>query len=156
MISPLHGSTSSPQLSPYGNPHSPQLSPNVSPVSPDVPIPPQQQQQPQPQQPQPQQPQPQPAQQPNQNMQMNAGPGGAMMADDEDGNENPRNRDWLDWLYMSMRALMLLSIVYFYSNTSRFLMVSVLGFILYLYQAGWFTPRRAEVPGKHIKTPAHM
>jgi len=82
----------------------------------------------------------------NRNVRMNAGPGAAMQEEDEDDNENPRNRDWLDWLYTSLRAFMLLSIVYFYSSTSRFIMVTILAFLLYLYQNGWFTPRRVAVP----------
>jgi len=73
------------------------------------------------------------------NVPMNAGPGPL-----QDDGGNGRNRDWLDWVYMSMRALMLMSIVYFYSSTSRFLMVSLLGFLVYLYQAGWFTPQRVQ------------
>lgn len=75
---------------------------------------------------------------------MNAGPGGGMMAPADDEDENGGNRDWLDVLYMSLRALMLLSIVYFYSSTTRFAMVAILGFIVYLYQGGWFTPRRVQ------------
>jgi len=80
---------------------------------------------------------------------MNAGPGGAALQEDEDDNDNPRNRDWLDWLYTSLRAFMLLSIVYFYSSTSRFIMVTILAFLLYLYQNGWFTPGRVQ----HVPVP---
>lgn len=72
---------------------------------------------------------------------MNAGPGGAMIQDED---ENGQNRDWLDWLYMSMRGIMLMSIIYFYSSTSRFLLVAILGLIVYLYQAGVFNMRRPE------------
>ena len=75
---------------------------------------------------------------------MNAGPGPIQGDDDNDG--NLRNRDWLDWIYMSLRGLMLLSIIYFYSSTSRFLMVLMLGTILYLYKSGWFTPQRVHIP----------
>ena len=104
----------------------------------------QQQQQPAPQGQQQVQNEP-PAQQ-NQFQQMNAGPGPLQGVDDNDN--NARNRDWLDWMYMCMRGLMLLSIIYFYSSTSRFLMVVLLGFILYLYKAGWFTPLRVQLqPG---------
>uniref|UniRef100_A0A3Q2GNH8 HERPUD family member 2 n=1 Tax=Cyprinodon variegatus TaxID=28743 RepID=A0A3Q2GNH8_CYPVA len=65
---------------------------------------------------------PNPAQDPNQEnlpanpIQMNA-QGGALLDDDE------LNRDWLDWLYTVSRAGVLLSIVYFYSSFSRFVMV---------------------------------
>lgn len=88
-------------------------------------------------------PQPQPEVQFNE-ANRNAAPGG--IQEDEEDNDNPRNRDWLDWLYTSLRAFMLLSIVYFYSSTSRFVMVTILAFLLYLYQNGWFTPRRVHVP----------
>ncbi|XP_057291360.1 homocysteine-responsive endoplasmic reticulum-resident ubiquitin-like domain member 2 protein isoform X2 [Hydractinia symbiolongicarpus] len=107
------------------------LSPGVAaPQEPPQELAPQEQQQAQPGNPQ------------NENIRMNAGVGGPMVQEDEEENDNPRNRDWLDWLYMSLRLLMFLSIIYFYSSTSRFLMVTILGFIVYLYQGGWFTPRR--------------
>jgi len=70
--------------------------------------------------------------------------------EDEDEEGRVRERDWLDWVYMLMRATMLMAIVYFYSTTSRFLLVSLLGFIIYLYQAGWLTPRRRVVPPEPV------
>lgn len=97
-----------------------------------------------------------------QNVAMNAG--GAAIAGEEEGDVGgegggvgggvggvggvgaPRERDWLDWLYTSLHAVMLLSIVYFYSSTSRFLLVTLLAFLLYLYQNGWFAPRRPQQP----------
>ena len=45
-----------------------------------------------------------------------AGGGGAMFEDDED---EGRNRDWLDWLYVGSRLGVLLSIIYFYSTVGR-------------------------------------
>uniref|UniRef100_A0A3Q3WWN7 Homocysteine-responsive endoplasmic reticulum-resident ubiquitin-like domain member 2 protein n=1 Tax=Mola mola TaxID=94237 RepID=A0A3Q3WWN7_MOLML len=53
-------------------------------------------------------------------------------------NEEELNRDWLDWVYTFSRAAILLSIVYFYSSFSRFVMVMVAMLVLYLHQAGWF------------------
>ncbi|XP_028256213.1 homocysteine-responsive endoplasmic reticulum-resident ubiquitin-like domain member 2 protein [Parambassis ranga] len=53
-------------------------------------------------------------------------------------NEDELNRDWLDWVYTFSRAAILLSIVYFYSSFSRFVMVMVAMLVLYLHQAGWF------------------
>ncbi|XP_077599722.1 homocysteine-responsive endoplasmic reticulum-resident ubiquitin-like domain member 2 protein [Stigmatopora nigra] len=53
-------------------------------------------------------------------------------------NEDDLNRDWLDWVYTFSRAAVLLSIVYFYSSFSRFLMVMTAMLVLYLHQAGWF------------------
>ncbi|XP_072548676.1 homocysteine-responsive endoplasmic reticulum-resident ubiquitin-like domain member 2 protein isoform X2 [Salminus brasiliensis] len=83
-------------------------------------------------------PNPVPEEQPaNQNLQMNA-QGGAML------NEDELNRDWLDWLYTVSRAAILLSIVYFYSSFSRFVMVIGAMLLVYLHQAGWF-PFRAEL-----------
>lgn len=61
----------------------------------------------------------------NPNIQMNA-QGGAVLNDDE------LNRDWLDWLYTVSRASVLLSIVYFYSSFSRFVMVVGAMLLVYL------------------------
>lgn len=62
---------------------------------------------------------------------------GAAIVDDDD----EQNRDWLDWFYWLSRAIVLFSIVYFYSSFSRFLVVVALGFTMYLYQIGWLFPR---------------
>lgn len=62
----------------------------------------------------------------NQNMQMNA-QGGPVMEDEED-----IERDWLDWLYSAARLGVLLMIVYFNSNLSRFLLVMGTLFLMYL------------------------
>ncbi|XP_061110979.1 homocysteine-responsive endoplasmic reticulum-resident ubiquitin-like domain member 2 protein isoform X2 [Conger conger] len=74
---------------------------------------------------------------PNPNIQMNA-QGGPVL------NEDEFNRDWLDWVYTVSRAAILLSIVYFYSSFSRFVMVMGAMLLLYLHQAGWF-PFRPEL-----------
>ncbi|XP_076006614.1 homocysteine-responsive endoplasmic reticulum-resident ubiquitin-like domain member 2 protein [Genypterus blacodes] len=82
-------------------------------------------------------PNPLPENQPaNPNIQMNA-QGGAVL------NEDELNRDWLDWMYTVSRAGVLLSIVYFYSSFSRFVMVVGAMLLVYLHQAGWF-PFRPE------------
>lgn len=62
---------------------------------------------------------------PNPNIQMNA-QGGPVL------NEDELNRDWLDWVYTVSRAAILLSIVYFYSSFSRFIMVMGAMMLLYL------------------------
>lgn len=72
----------------------------------------------------------------NENVQMNA-QGGPVL------NEEDLNRDWLDWVYTLSRAAVLLSIVYFYSSFSRFIMVMGAMLLVYLHQAGWF-PFRQE------------
>lgn len=74
---------------------------------------------------------PQAARHGNQEVQMNA-QGGEIL------NEDELNRDWLDWVYTFSRAAILLSIVYFYSSFSRFVMVMMAMLVLYLHQAGWF------------------
>lgn len=61
----------------------------------------------------------------NLEVQMNA-QGGEIM------NEEDLNRDWLDWVYTLSRAMILLSIVYFYSSFSRFVMVMMAMLVLYL------------------------
>ncbi|XP_071356638.1 homocysteine-responsive endoplasmic reticulum-resident ubiquitin-like domain member 2 protein isoform X2 [Trachinotus anak] len=67
----------------------------------------------------------------NAEVQMNA-QGGEIL------NEDELNWDWLDWVYTFSRAAILLSIVYFYSSFSRFVMVMMAMLVLYLHQAGWF------------------
>uniref|UniRef100_A0A8C5MSM0 Homocysteine-responsive endoplasmic reticulum-resident ubiquitin-like domain member 2 protein n=1 Tax=Leptobrachium leishanense TaxID=445787 RepID=A0A8C5MSM0_9ANUR len=77
----------------------------------------------------------------NQNVQMNA-QGGPLM------NEEEINRDWLDWMYTVSRAAILLSIVYFYSSFSRFVMVMGAMILVYMHQVGWFPfrPEDAQQP----------
>lgn len=72
---------------------------------------------------------------------MNAGGGGMMNAGEMDEEEEEgmgRNRDLLDWFYVMSRVLVLFSIVYFYSSFARFALVTGLGFLVYLYQVGFF------------------
>lgn len=76
----------------------------------------------------------------NPNMVMNA-QGGAVL-DDEDEN----NRDWLDWIYTFSRFGILMSILYFYSSVSRFLMVFGLFVLVYIYHMGWFRLQRRVQP----------
>nr|XP_022342959.1 homocysteine-responsive endoplasmic reticulum-resident ubiquitin-like domain member 2 protein isoform X1 [Crassostrea virginica] len=61
---------------------------------------------------------------------------------DEDEDDEFGQRDWLDYVYTFSRFLVLISIVYFYSNFTRFLAVAAFFFFVYLYQTGWFTVRR--------------
>ncbi|XP_066959273.1 homocysteine-responsive endoplasmic reticulum-resident ubiquitin-like domain member 2 protein [Macrobrachium rosenbergii] len=82
--------------------------------------------------------QPQQPQQPQPQIRMNA-QGGEVEDDDE--NEG-LGRDWLDWIYVLSRMVVLLSVVYFYSTVSRFMIVVCIALLLYLYQAGWFRPTR--------------
>lgn len=62
---------------------------------------------------------------------INAGNNGA-------GEDVAFNRDWLDCFYMLSRIVILFGIVYFYSSPLRFLIVTFLGFAIYLYQGGFF------------------
>ncbi|XP_035520503.1 homocysteine-responsive endoplasmic reticulum-resident ubiquitin-like domain member 1 protein [Morone saxatilis] len=84
----------------------------------------------------------------NQNMRMNA-QGGPVMEDEEDV-----ERDWLDWLYTTARLGVLLMIVYFNSNLSRFLLVMSTLLLMYLHTAGWFPfRRRVQVQGANPLQP---
>lgn len=55
----------------------------------------------------------------------------APVAEERDGGMG-LNRDWLDFFYMLSRVIVLFSIVYFYSSPLRFLIVTFLGFAVYL------------------------
>lgn len=46
------------------------------------------------------------------------------------------NRDWLDVMYVAIRAAVFATFVYFYSSLERFVLVTGLGMLLYLYQQG--------------------
>ncbi|XP_054632514.1 homocysteine-responsive endoplasmic reticulum-resident ubiquitin-like domain member 1 protein isoform X2 [Dunckerocampus dactyliophorus] len=74
----------------------------------------------------------------NQNMRMNA-QGGPVVEDQED-----LERDWLDRLYSAARFGVLLMIIYFNSDLSRFLLVMGTILLIYLHTTGWFTLRRRE------------
>lgn len=63
----------------------------------------------------------------NENMVMNAQ--GGMVEDDDD---EFGQRDWLDYLYTFSRFMILVTIVYFYSNFTRFLMVFAFFVVVYL------------------------
>ena len=80
---------------------------------------------------QPQAPQPQV----NENAQANANANAGPLFDEEEDEENP-NRDWLDKIYTLCRIGILLSIFWFYSSTSRFLVLIVMFVLIYLYQSG--------------------
>jgi len=58
----------------------------------------------------------------------------AVVEDDDEVN----NRDWLDWFYWASRAIVLFSIVYFYSSFTRFILVLATAALMYLYQIGAF------------------
>lgn len=51
------------------------------------------------------------------------------------------NRDWLDMFHWISRAVVLFSIVYFYSSVTRFILVISFALFLYFYQTGFFLPR---------------
>lgn len=78
----------------------------------------------------------------NQNLRMNA-QGGPVMEDEED-----LDRDWLDWVYTAARLAVFLSIVYFYSSLSRFVLVMTSLVLMYLHTAGWFPFRRRAQGGR--------
>ncbi|XP_040185104.1 homocysteine-responsive endoplasmic reticulum-resident ubiquitin-like domain member 1 protein [Rana temporaria] len=73
----------------------------------------------------------------NQNLRMNA-QGGVVEEEDE------VNRDWLDWVYTAARFSIFLSILYFYSSLTRFMMVLGAMIVMYLHTAGWFAFRQRQ------------
>ncbi|XP_076849771.1 homocysteine-responsive endoplasmic reticulum-resident ubiquitin-like domain member 1 protein [Brachyhypopomus gauderio] len=83
----------------------------------------------------------------NQNLRMNA-QGGPVMEDEED-----MERDWLDWVYTASRFAVFLSIVYFYSNLSRFILVMSSLILIYLHTTGWF-PFRPRAQARPVNQPA--
>ncbi|XP_063293423.1 homocysteine-responsive endoplasmic reticulum-resident ubiquitin-like domain member 1 protein [Pelobates fuscus] len=74
----------------------------------------------------------------NPNMRMNAQ--GGLVEEEED-----LNRDWLDWVYSAARFAIFLSILYFYSSLSRFMMVLGAMILMYLHHAGWFPFRQRQL-----------
>ncbi|XP_039263736.2 homocysteine-responsive endoplasmic reticulum-resident ubiquitin-like domain member 2 protein [Styela clava] len=67
--------------------------------------------------------------------------GRPMIADDDNG------QDWLDVMFAFTRFGLMLSIIYFYSSTYRFIIAVSLLLVIYLYQAGVFrVNRRPRVP----------
>lgn len=87
----------------------------------------------------------------NQNMRMNA-QGGPMVEDEED-----MERDWLDWMYSAARFGVLLMIIYFNSNLSRFLLVMSTLLLMYLHTVGWFPfRRRVQVQEPNNLPPAEV
>lgn len=72
------------------------------------------------------------------NVIMNAGAGGIGGAMEDDDELNGGQRDVLDWCYIMTRALVLFSVVYFYSSLARFALAASLGLIIYLYNNGFF------------------
>ncbi len=62
--------------------------------------------------------------------------------------EELRDRDWLDWVYMGSRAALLIMILYFYSSIERFIFVVLCMLGMYGLNAGWFNLRRRPEPGE--------
>ena len=112
-----------------GNVPAPQV-PFMTPPQTPAPPPPQAAQPASAQAPQPQAPQPQA----NDNVQANANAG--PLFDDEEDEDNA-NRDWLDKVYTLCRIGVLLSIFWFYSSTSCFLLLVLTFVLIYLYQCGF-------------------
>lgn len=70
-----------------------------------------------------------------------AGGAGAMFEDEE---EEGRNRDWLDWLYVGSRLAVLLSIIYFYSTVGRFMLVFGFCFLVYIVRNHLYANRNGN------------
>lgn len=82
---------------------------------------------------------------------MNAQGGMAAVDMDED---DPRNRDWLDYIYMGCRASLLMMILYFYSSIERFVFVMLCCTLMYGLQAGWFGRRGQQGEQQQPRLPA--
>ncbi|CDW60394.1 ubiquitin domain containing protein [Trichuris trichiura] len=52
--------------------------------------------------------------------------------------EDEQPRDWLDFLYIASRTVLLFSVLYMYSTVSRFVLVICCGFFFYAFEVGWF------------------
>ncbi|KAG8510058.1 Homocysteine-responsive endoplasmic reticulum-resident ubiquitin-like domain member 1 protein, partial [Galemys pyrenaicus] len=85
----------------------------------------------------------------NQNLRMNAQGGPIVEEDDE------INRDWLDWTYSAATFSVFLSILYFYSSLSRFLMVMGATVVMYLHHVGWFPFRQRPAQNFPNDGPLH-
>uniref|UniRef100_A0A8C4R1A4 Ubiquitin-like domain-containing protein n=1 Tax=Eptatretus burgeri TaxID=7764 RepID=A0A8C4R1A4_EPTBU len=57
-------------------------------------------------------------------------------------NDEAANQDWLDRVYSASHALLLFSILYFYSSLSRFVFVICAVLIIALHQRGWLGHRQ--------------
>ncbi|XP_071785593.1 homocysteine-responsive endoplasmic reticulum-resident ubiquitin-like domain member 2 protein isoform X1 [Asterias amurensis] len=84
---------------------------------------------------------------PDQNVRMNAGLGPAV----DDNDDENAHRDWLDYIYTFCRFVVLLSLVYFYSSLSRFLMVTGLMIFMFMYQKRWFRLRRTPIARERLE-----
>ncbi len=76
------------------------------------------------------------------NVVLNAG--GAAVGAMDDDEEMGGQRDILDWFYIASRVLLLFSIVYFYSSLARFLIVTGLGLLVYLWNMGFFRNQEGQ------------
>lgn len=68
----------------------------------------------------------------------------AMNAQGGVDDEEMRDRDWLDWLYMGSRGALLVMILYFYSSFARFTFVVLAILAMYGFNAGWFGARGGQ------------
>lgn len=59
----------------------------------------------------------------------------------DEAEEDDENRDWLDVFYWFSRAVVLFSVVYFYSSFTRFALVVGIAILMYLHQIGFIFPR---------------
>ncbi|CAK9294974.1 unnamed protein product [Gordionus sp. m RMFG-2023] len=63
-------------------------------------------------------------------------PNNANVNNNANANNERGNVDWVDWIYLFFRVVILFSILYFYSSINRFLVVLFFSTLLFLYQAG--------------------
>ena len=75
---------------------------------------------------------------------MNANGGGGLMEDEDDNDDENIQRDWLDYIYVFVRIMMLMSIFWFYSSAERIILMAVAMFLAWLVQSGWFNLIRSQ------------
>lgn len=80
---------------------------------------------------------------------------GPVRMDDAD-DDDEENRDWLDLFYWLSRAVVLFSVVYFYSSFTRFVLVVGIAILMYMHQIGLIFPRNnnRQVPNRRQEPPA--
>nr|CAH7730444.1 unnamed protein product [Callosobruchus chinensis] len=80
----------------------------------------------------------------------------APLADGIRDNPDHPERDWLDVFYVISRAIILFSVVYFYSSPLRFIFVLILGISFYLYQIGLFRTININNNNNNTRDPAEV
>lgn len=71
------------------------------------------------------------------------------------GEDGAFNLDWLDFFYMTLKIFAFFSIVCFYASPIRFCIVTFMGFVIYLYQGGFFRVQLYVLPANNNIRPGN-